>query len=173
MPPDFETLHGAGADAGANDGNDAMGRVPVGALPKTALHRMWLGLVRRCPICGVRWRAESLLQLEPVCRSCGLRLDRGEEDFFIGAYTVNFVTAELTAALFLAVVVVVTWPATPWTFIEYGGVALMILGPILFFPYSRTLWLAMDLVFRPPTAADFAPRDTPAASGDAAPPGDH
>lgn len=171
MPQNFETLHGAGADAGGNSGDGSAESALIVSPPRTALHRIWLGLLRRCPACGVRWRVESLLQLEPVCRSCGLRLDRGEEDFFLGAYTVNFVTAELTAALFLAVVVVITRPATPWTFIEYGGVALMIVGPILFFPYSRTLWLAIDLVFRPPAEADFVSRDVPSEHSDAAPPG--
>jgi hypothetical protein len=32
----------------------------------------------------------------------------------------------------------------------------MIVTPIVFYPFSKALWLADDLSFRPPTAADFA-----------------
>ena len=33
----------------------------------------------------------------------------------------------------------------------------MIGTPIVFYPFAKALWLAGDLVFRPPTAADFEP----------------
>jgi hypothetical protein len=32
----------------------------------------------------------------------------------------------------------------------------MIIAPIAPYPPAKALWLAVDLVFRPPTAADFA-----------------
>ena len=32
----------------------------------------------------------------------------------------------------------------------------MIVTPIAPYPSAKALWLAVDLVFRPPTAADFA-----------------
>jgi hypothetical protein len=31
----------------------------------------------------------------------------------------------------------------------------MILAPLILFPFSKLLWLAFDLVFRPPTPEDF------------------
>jgi hypothetical protein len=31
----------------------------------------------------------------------------------------------------------------------WGGIPLMLITPIAFFPLSRTLWIALDLVFRP------------------------
>jgi hypothetical protein len=37
----------------------------------------------------------------------------------------------------------------------YGGIALMIILPVLFYPFSKTLFLAFDLVFRPPMPEDF------------------
>ncbi|HEX7049538.1 MAG TPA: DUF983 domain-containing protein [Longimicrobiales bacterium] len=116
------------------------------------------GLRRRCPNCGSGDLFRSWLRTRPHCRGCGLLLDRGESDFFIGAYTVNFVTAELLLVAFLALIAGVTWPDVPWSFIYYGGIALMVIAPIAFFPFSRTLWLAIDLAFRPATAAEFAPR---------------
>jgi len=34
----------------------------------------------------------------------------------------------------------------------------MIVTPIVFYPFSKALWLAGDLIFRPPKAADFTTR---------------
>jgi hypothetical protein len=31
----------------------------------------------------------------------------------------------------------------------------MIVAPLILFPFTKLLWLAFDLVFRPPTAKDF------------------
>ncbi len=63
-----------------------------------------------------------------------------------------FVLVEMV--IFLAILVY-TWPNPPWTPLLYGGIALMIVLPALFYPFSKTLFLAFDLVFRPPTATDF------------------
>ncbi len=38
---------------------------------------------------------------------------------------------------------------TPWTLIEVVGRVLAVALPFVFFPFSRTLWLAWDLSFRP------------------------
>ncbi len=86
---------------------------------------------------------------------CRMRLERGEEGYQVGAYMFNIVAAELIfAAVFLAVLVY-TWPAPPWDALLYGGVAIMITAPFLFYPFSKTVFLAFDLIFRPPTAEDF------------------
>jgi hypothetical protein len=41
------------------------------------------------------------------------------------------------------------WPSPPWTALQVGGVILMLIAPFAFFPFSKTLFLAFDLVFRP------------------------
>ncbi|HUH11866.1 MAG TPA: DUF983 domain-containing protein [Longimicrobiales bacterium] len=119
------------------------------------------GLRRRCPNCGAGGLFRSHTRLRPACPRCGLLLNRGEEDYFLGAYTINFVTAELGLVAFLGILVTVTWPDVPWNAVLYGGIALMVLMPVLFFPVSRTLWLALDLAFRLPDEGDFLPRASP------------
>lgn len=104
--------------------------------------------------------------MHPVCPRCGLRTDRGEADHFIGAYTVNFVTAEVAAALAMLGVLLATWPDVPWRLLLWGGVTLMILLPIAFYPFSRTLWLAVDVTFRPPHEGDFTVRPRPDSTPD-------
>jgi hypothetical protein len=67
----------------------------------------------------------------------------------------NIVAAELIfAAIFLAIVVW-TWPTPPWDLLLYGGVLLMLVVPAVFYPFSKTLFLAFDLTFRPPMPEDF------------------
>jgi hypothetical protein len=90
------------------------------------------------------------MALRPTCPRCALPLERGEGgEYWLGGYLFNFVAAELIWAASMVIIVVVTWPDVPWDFLRTGGVALMILLPILFFPFSRTLWLAVDLLMRP------------------------
>jgi hypothetical protein len=83
------------------------------------------------------------------CPVCGLQTERGEEGYQVGSYMFNIIAAELLFAAAFLGVVVLTWPSPPWTVLEYGGIAMMIVAPFVFFPFSKTLFLAFDLVFRP------------------------
>ena len=83
------------------------------------------------------------------CTSCGLVVGRGEHDYFLGAMMLNLIAAELTCAAVIVSVVLVTWPSPQWKLVTYGGAALAVAAPFLFYPFSKTLWLAVDLVFRP------------------------
>ncbi|HET8577539.1 MAG TPA: DUF983 domain-containing protein [Methylomirabilota bacterium] len=111
----------------------------------------------RCPHCG-RGRATSRwLVVRRRCPACGFRLDRGESDYFLGAIMFNMIAAETIFAVGLLGVVWLTWPQPPWNAMLWGGAAVMIAAPIVCYPFSKTVWLAFDLIFRPPTASDFAP----------------
>jgi hypothetical protein len=68
----------------------------------------------------------------------------------------NIVAAELVFALIFFGVLIATWPAPPWSLLLYGGAALMVIAPFLFYPFAKTLFLAFDLIFRPPSPEDFA-----------------
>ena len=125
-------------------------------VPPTAAAMLKRALRLRCPLCSGGDLLETWLKPRAACPRCGLRLDRGESDHFIGAYALNLVVAELLAAAVLVTIAVASWPDVPWRALEIGGVILMILAPIVLFPFSRTLWLAADLVFRPPVSADFS-----------------
>jgi hypothetical protein len=63
----------------------------------------------------------------------------------------NIIASELIFVLVFLGAVLVTWPSPPWQLLQYGGIILMILAPVLFFPFSKTLFLAFDLLFRPAT----------------------
>jgi len=83
------------------------------------------------------------------CPSCGLELDRGESDYFLGAYLLNFVAAELIAVFVFVVVLIATWPTPSWNVLTAITVAVAIIAPIALYPTTKALWLAVDLMFRP------------------------
>jgi hypothetical protein len=94
--------------------------------------------------------------MKAVCPACQLILDRGENDYFLGGYTVNFIVAELLIVLGGAIGIVLTWPNVPWSLITWTLVLLMIIAPLVFYPFAKSLWLAVDLIFRPLTLGDLA-----------------
>ena len=112
-------------------------------------------VARRCPNCGARGIFSSFTELRASCPTCGLRLHRGESDYFIGAYLLNLVAVELLFALLLGAVVIVTYPNTPWTLLEWSGVVLILGGAVLCYPFAKSIWLAADLIFRPLTEKEL------------------
>ncbi|MEN8376208.1 MAG: DUF983 domain-containing protein [Gemmatimonadota bacterium] len=119
--------------------------VPPTTSVLTALGR---GLLLRCPRCGAGDLFASWVKPREACENCGLKLDRGEGDYFLGAYMVNLLVAEIVPALTLVIGIVVTWPEVPWRLLGGIVVGLAVALPFLFFPFSRTLWLALDSTFR-------------------------
>jgi hypothetical protein len=76
-------------------------------------------------------------------------MERGEDGYVVGAYMFNIIAAEMLWLALMAVVTWKTWPDPPWNLLLYGGGGLMILLPFLCYPFSKTIFLAFDLVFRP------------------------
>jgi uncharacterized protein (DUF983 family) len=110
-------------------------------------------ILLRCPRCGSGGIRRSWLKMKDRCPTCDLALERGEDhDYWLGAYAINLVIAEGIAAVAGLILLWRLWPNIApgmWT----GG-ALAIAMPILFYPFSRTIWLAWDLSFRPTEAGD-------------------
>ena len=123
---------------------------------KRALLLFWRALRLRCPNCGAGPIFRSWFRMRPYCPSCGLPLERGEQGYQVGSYMFNIVAAELIFVLVFLGVVVITWPSPPWRLLQYGGIALMMLAPIIFYPFSKTLFLAFDLLFRPATRDELS-----------------
>jgi uncharacterized protein (DUF983 family) len=113
-------------------------------------------MLRRCPNCGSPGIFAGYTTLKERCPNCGLRLHRGENDYFIGAYLLNLVAVEILFALVLAVVFISTYPNTPWALLQWGGLVLIIVGAVLCYPLSKALWLAADLIFRPMSPEELA-----------------
>jgi uncharacterized protein (DUF983 family) len=110
------------------------------------------GLTLRCPGCGAGSLSVSWFRMRKRCPRCELPLERREKedkDYFLGAMMFNLVASELIYAGGMLIWLLATWPDVPWDVLQYGGVLFMVAAPFLFYPLSKTLWLAMDLTFRP------------------------
>lgn len=107
----------------------------------------------RCPNCGAGGLRSGWIGTVARCPNCRLKLDRGESDYFLGAYTINLLGAlVLAAALAVLAVARPNWPRP----MLYGaGLAAIVLFTLWFYPFSRLLWLAFDLSFRPARPNDF------------------
>ncbi|HTL35358.1 MAG TPA: DUF983 domain-containing protein [Kofleriaceae bacterium] len=116
-------------------------------------------LLLRCPRCGRGNVLRGWLKLKEHCPYCGLALERGERsDFWLGAYVFNLVAGELLAIGIPVVWMIASSPHQPWTQIEILAIVLCVALPFVFFPFSRTLWLAWDLSFRPFEPGDVGRR---------------
>lgn len=114
-----------------------------------AAHLAGRALLLRCPNCGGGSLFRHWLAMKPACPTCGLRLDRGERGYHVGSYMLNIIVAELIFAAIFIGTIVVMWPDPPWALLQYGGAALMVLAPVVLYPFTKTMFLAIDLLVRP------------------------
>lgn len=126
------------------------------ALPVRILRACARALRLRCPNCGAGPIFSSWLRLKARCPGCGLALERGEEGYQVGSYMFAIVAAEIVFAAIFAGVLLLTWPSPPWNVLLYGGMLLMVVVPLAFFPFSKTLFLALDLLVRPAKPHELA-----------------
>lgn len=118
------------------------------------------GLTRRCPACGGSDLFHSWFRMKSTCGRCAHRFER-EEGFFLGAYMVNLGVTEGLVLLLVVVPTIVlaaTRPGFDVLPLVVGGIVAAVITPLLFYPFSRTVWAALDLWLRPADAHE--PTDT-------------
>ena len=77
-----------------------------------------------------------------------LLLDRREPGYLLGGLWLNLLFAEsVTASLFVGTLIF-TWPNPPWDILKVLLPVLALLTPVFFYPFSKVLFLALDLSFR-------------------------
>jgi uncharacterized protein (DUF983 family) len=107
-------------------------------------------LDRRCPYCSSPGIYESYFALRDRCPKCGVRFER-EEGYFLGAYALNLIVAEfLGLGLAILLIFKTELRNLPLVWQEVIAVALAIAFPVALFPFTRTIWIALDLTFHPP-----------------------
>jgi uncharacterized protein (DUF983 family) len=105
-------------------------------------------LLRRCPVCGQRRIFRRWFRLAERCPNCGLRFER-IEGHWTGALGINTILSFGTLLLTLAVGFAVTYPDIPAVPILVVAVLVAAVAPFVYFPYSKTIWLTIDLMMRP------------------------
>ena len=93
------------------------------------IFRRWLRMAERCPRCRFRFQREP-----------------GE---WLGSWFLNICAAQVVVVAFVFAVVVAFYPRPPIGLLAAVGTVGTIVFPLWFFPYSRTIWVAIDLAMRP------------------------
>jgi uncharacterized protein (DUF983 family) len=107
------------------------------------------GLAKRCPRCGKGGLFSRWTEMADACPRCGLVFEQ-EEGYWVGALTINTMVSLVLFSLVITVYVVATWPDTPVLLAIVFGSLAAIVFPFLFYPFSKTLWVALDLaLFNP------------------------
>jgi uncharacterized protein (DUF983 family) len=115
------------------------------------------GMVRRCGRCGSGHLFQGWFKLVPRCPRCGYLFDR-EEGFFLGAFVINFVTTELLLGVVLAVMIAqeASTGGASLPALFAAAAAVTILVPIIFYPFSKSIWAAIDMIMhRDQVFADY------------------
>lgn len=123
--------------------------------------------LRTCPRCGGRKSfIKYWLGRHERCRSCGIRWHR-EHGFELGPIALNVVFTFFSLAVIMIVAFVTTGPDY-----NVAGLMALVIGaaivlPLIFHPFTYTLWLAFDLAVHPPDQRELAEADAAVAAAKA------
>jgi uncharacterized protein (DUF983 family) len=110
---------------------------------------MLRGVTRRCPRCGSGGLFHKWFKMVPDCPRCGLHFER-EEGYWTGAIAVNTIIIGAIFAIVFITAMVLTVPNIPWLPILAAVLPIMAIGPFVIYPFSKTIWVAIDLGFLQP-----------------------
>jgi uncharacterized protein (DUF983 family) len=118
-------------------------------VPTTAPSRskiLWWGATRRCARCGHGQLFHHYLTMVEDCPSCGLHFER-EHGYFAGALAINIMAIGAVFAVVFVALLIATVPDVPVIPLLIVLVPIMAFGPILLYPFSKTIWVAVDRAF--------------------------
>ena len=107
---------------------------------------LWRGLTRRCPRCGGGKLFTRWFRMVPDCPNCKLHYER-EPGYWVGAVAINTMVIGMLFAILLVTFSALTIPDIPWVALLIAELPIMAIGPVAFYPYSKTLWVAVDRAF--------------------------
>lgn len=101
------------------------------------------GLLKHCARCGSGHLFRRWVSIKPDCPGCGLHFER-EQGYWAGALAINFI---LTGGLYLitiGTILAITIPEVPVVPVLAIVIPIGVLGPIIAYPFSKTIWIAVD-----------------------------
>jgi uncharacterized protein (DUF983 family) len=104
------------------------------------------GLTLRCARCGSGHLFHGYFRMVPECPRCGLHFER-EQGYWAGALAINIIAAGGLFAIVFVVLIIATAPNIPVGPTIAVTVPIVLIGPIVFYPFSKTIWAAVDRAF--------------------------
>lgn len=111
------------------------------------------GLRKKCPNCASGGIFDSWFKLKDRCPTCGYSFQR-EEGYWVSAIIVNTAVIEGLFLIVFIAVVLATAPEVEWVPLLVIAVAMNLVFPIFFYPFSKTVWMGIDLYFHPLEASE-------------------
>lgn len=106
------------------------------------------GCLKHCPVCGQGHLFRRWFSMLERCPKCDLKFER-IEGHWTGDLGINTIVSFGALLIVLLVGFLAFWPEPPIVAIIVAAVAVAGLLPIAFFPFSKTIWLAIDIMMRP------------------------
>jgi uncharacterized protein (DUF983 family) len=125
------------------------------ATPRETARLFGRAVIYRCPNCGGHPVLRTWLKLRERCPTCGLRLERGEHDYFSGSVLFNFIFSELLFAVIFGGYLIAKRGDVNWDVLQWVLVAFVAAAPVVMYSMSKLLWLAFDLMLRPVTPEEL------------------
>jgi uncharacterized protein (DUF983 family) len=106
------------------------------------------GLMRRCPRCGQGKLFKRWFDFPKTCPRCGLRFER-EEGAFLGSLSINYGVTGLAFFALLIGWMVASGGHVSWVPLILSSIVVVIVVPLIFYPFAKTIWAAIDfLIYR-------------------------
>jgi uncharacterized protein (DUF983 family) len=109
---------------------------------------IWRALLRHCPVCGSGGLFRRWFTIVERCPRCGLRFER-TEGHWLGYLGLNTIASFSVLFVVLVVGFVLSAPEFDVVPLLVAGVVTAVVFPVAFLPWSRTLWIAVDLLMQP------------------------
>lgn len=87
-------------------------------------------------------------KMHPRCSTCNYQFER-EEGYWTGAMIVNIAFVEAIFFFLFIGIVLAQMPDIRWSTLLIAGLVTNAVLPVIFYPYSKTLWMAVDLYTHP------------------------
>ncbi len=95
--------------------------------------------------------------MEERCPTCTLLFER-VEGHWIGSLGLNTTVVFGLMLIVLLAGTLIGYPDPPIGALLVAEISIALLGPLVFFPSSRTLWTSIDLLMRPLRTGEIDPR---------------
>jgi uncharacterized protein (DUF983 family) len=111
--------------------------------PATKGQMLGRGVTKRCARCGSGHLFTRWFDIVDDCPQCGLHFER-EQGYWAGALAINIGFTAAVFAISLITALAFTIPKVPVAPILAILIPVMIILPIAFYPFSKTIWMAVD-----------------------------
>jgi len=104
------------------------------------------GVTKRCARCGSAHLFRHWFSIVSECPRCGLHFER-EAGYWTGALAINTILVGGMFAITFVIALVLTVPDVPVGPLLAIVVPIVLIGPLVTYPFSKTLWVAIDRAF--------------------------